>query len=67
MYQVLFRIGQFEIISFGVLVAIGALVGLWLFSASCSTRVSRKTPWTPALPVSRVGWLVRSCCESWST
>lgn len=32
MYPVLFRIGQFEITSFGVLVAIGALVGLWLFS-----------------------------------
>src|ERR1700687_6070849 len=31
MYPVLFRIGQFEITSFGVLVAVGALVGLWLF------------------------------------
>jgi hypothetical protein len=30
-YPVLFRIGEFEITSFGVLVAIGALVGLWLF------------------------------------
>lgn len=28
----MFRIGQFEITSFGPLVAIGALVGLWLFS-----------------------------------
>lgn len=27
----LFRIGEFEITSFGVLVAIGALVGLWIF------------------------------------
>lgn len=31
MYPVLFRIGSFEITSFGVLVATGALVGLWLF------------------------------------
>jgi phosphatidylglycerol:prolipoprotein diacylglycerol transferase len=31
MYPVLFRIGDVEITSFGVLVAIGALVGLWLF------------------------------------
>lgn len=30
-YPVLFRIGEFEITSFGVLVAIGALVGLWIF------------------------------------
>ena len=31
MYPVLFRVGSFEITSFGVLVAIGALVGLWTF------------------------------------
>lgn len=31
MYPVLFRIGRFEITSFGVLVALGALAGLWLF------------------------------------
>src|SRR5688572_31184416 len=31
MYPVLFRIGSFEITSFGVLVAAAALVGLWLF------------------------------------
>jgi phosphatidylglycerol:prolipoprotein diacylglycerol transferase len=30
-YPVLFRFGDFEITSFGLLVAIGALVGLWLF------------------------------------
>ena len=30
MYPVLFRIGDFEIASFGVLVAVGALVGLWI-------------------------------------
>ena len=31
MYPVLFRIGEFEITSFGVMVAVAALVGLWLF------------------------------------
>ena len=31
MYPVLFRIGDFEVTSFGVLVAIAALVGIWLF------------------------------------
>lgn len=30
MYPVLFRIGSFEVTSFGVMVAIAALVGLWL-------------------------------------
>jgi phosphatidylglycerol:prolipoprotein diacylglycerol transferase len=31
MYPVLFRIGEFEVTSFGVLVAVAALAGLWLF------------------------------------
>jgi phosphatidylglycerol:prolipoprotein diacylglycerol transferase len=31
MYPVLFRIGDFEVTTFGVMVAIGALVGMWLF------------------------------------
>lgn len=31
MYPVLFRIGSFEVTSFGVMVAVGAVVGLWLF------------------------------------
>jgi phosphatidylglycerol:prolipoprotein diacylglycerol transferase len=31
MYPVLFRIGGFEITSFGVMLAVAALVGLWLF------------------------------------
>ena len=31
MYPVLFRIGSFEITSFGVMVAVAALVGLWVF------------------------------------
>jgi phosphatidylglycerol:prolipoprotein diacylglycerol transferase len=30
-YPVLFRIGSFEITSFGAMVALGALVGLWMF------------------------------------
>ena len=32
MYPVLFRIGEFEITSFGVLVGIAALVGIWVFA-----------------------------------
>ena len=31
MYPVLFRIGAFEVTSFGVMVALASLVGLWLF------------------------------------
>ncbi len=31
MYPVLFRIGDFEITTFGVLVALGALAGLWMY------------------------------------
>ncbi len=31
MFPVLFRVGSFEITSFGVMVAIGAITGLWLF------------------------------------
>lgn len=31
MYPVLFRIGTFEVTSFGAMVAVAALVGLWLF------------------------------------
>jgi phosphatidylglycerol:prolipoprotein diacylglycerol transferase len=31
MYPILFRIGDFEITTFGVLVALGALAGLWVF------------------------------------
>ena len=32
MYPTLFRIGDFEITSFGAMVMVGALVGLWIFS-----------------------------------
>jgi len=38
MYPVLFRIGSFEVSSFGVLVAAGALVGLWLFRRELERR-----------------------------
>ena len=38
MYPVLFRIGSFEITSFGVLVAIGALVGIWVFQRELARR-----------------------------
>ena len=31
MYPTLFRIGTFEVTTFGVMVALGALVGIWLF------------------------------------
>jgi phosphatidylglycerol:prolipoprotein diacylglycerol transferase len=31
MYPVVFRIGSFEVTSFGLLVAVGAMVGLWVF------------------------------------
>jgi phosphatidylglycerol:prolipoprotein diacylglycerol transferase len=30
-YPVIFRIGSFEVMSFGLMVAVGALVGVWLF------------------------------------
>lgn len=32
MYPVLFRIGDFEVTSFGVLVAVAALIGMWMFA-----------------------------------
>jgi phosphatidylglycerol:prolipoprotein diacylglycerol transferase len=38
MYPVLFRIGDFEITSFGVLAAIGALVGVWVFGRELARR-----------------------------
>ena len=36
MYPTFFRIGTFEVTSFGVMVAIGALVGLWVFGRELS-------------------------------
>ena len=38
MYPTLFRIGDFEVTTFGVLVAIGALVGLWVFQRELARR-----------------------------
>ena len=32
MHPVLFRIGSFEVTSFGLLVGIAAVIGVWLFS-----------------------------------
>lgn len=43
-YPVLFRIGEFEVTSFGVLVAVAALVGLWLFD--------RERRWSGIIPAS---------------
>jgi len=31
MYPILFQIGDFQVTTFGVLVALGALIGLWIF------------------------------------
>jgi phosphatidylglycerol:prolipoprotein diacylglycerol transferase len=38
MYPVLFRIGDFEVTTFGVLVALGALTGLWIFQRELVRR-----------------------------
>lgn len=38
MYPVLFRIGTFDITSFGVMVAIGALAGVWVFGRELARR-----------------------------
>jgi phosphatidylglycerol:prolipoprotein diacylglycerol transferase len=37
-YPVLFRIGEFEITSFGVLVAVGVLAGIWVFGRELARR-----------------------------
>jgi phosphatidylglycerol:prolipoprotein diacylglycerol transferase len=37
-YPTFFRIGTFEVTSFGVLVAVGALVGLWIFGRELARR-----------------------------
>jgi phosphatidylglycerol:prolipoprotein diacylglycerol transferase len=37
-YPTLFRIGDFEVTSFGAMVAIGALVGLWIFQRELARR-----------------------------
>lgn len=42
MYPILFRFGSFEVTTFGVLVALGALTGLWVFGREL--RRSRLSP-----------------------
>ena len=49
MYPTLFRIGTFEITTFGVLVAVGALVGLWLFRRELLRRGLPEAAETAAL------------------
>ena len=46
MFPVLFRIGTFEVTSFGVMVAVGALVGLYVFRRRFLLEFAR-TPPTP--------------------
>ena len=38
MYPVLFRIGSFEVMSFGLMVAVGALAGIWIFGRELRLR-----------------------------
>lgn len=38
MYPTFFRIGNFDVTTFGVMVAIGALVGLWIFGRELARR-----------------------------
>ncbi len=38
MYPILFRIGSFEVTSFGVMVALGALAGLWVLGREARAR-----------------------------
>lgn len=49
MYPTLFRIGSFEITTFGVLVAAGALVGLWLLRRELQRRGLPESAETAAL------------------
>lgn len=49
MYPTLFRIGTFEVTTFGVLVAAGALVGLWLFRRELVRRGLPEAAETAAL------------------
>src|SRR4030095_3452365 len=38
MYPTFFRIGDFDVTTFGVMVAIGALIGLWIFGRELARR-----------------------------
>jgi phosphatidylglycerol:prolipoprotein diacylglycerol transferase len=57
MYPVLMRIGDFEITSFGVLVAVGALVGIWIFGRELR-RSGLPTDGTDAALVGVIGGLL---------
>ena len=57
MYPILFRIGDFEVTSFGVMVAIGALAGLWLFRRELA-RASLPDTATDAAMAGVLGGLV---------
>lgn len=62
MYPVLFRIGSFEITSFGVMVALGALAGLWLFSR----ELRRSQLPASAIDAARYGLLALIRQPAWS-
>jgi phosphatidylglycerol:prolipoprotein diacylglycerol transferase len=49
MYPVLFRIGDFEVTSFGVLVAIGALIGIQIFGRELARRGLPADAWNAAI------------------
>jgi phosphatidylglycerol---prolipoprotein diacylglyceryl transferase len=57
MYPTLFRIGSFEVTSFGLLVGIGALVGAWVFRRELVARGLPAT-WDAPAWVGLVGGLV---------
>ena len=67
MYPVLFRIGSFEITSFGVLVAIGALVGIWVFQRELARRRCPRPVSTRRSPACWAACSARSCCGRSST
>ena len=60
MYPVLFRIGSFEITSFGVLVAVAALVGIWLFGTA-PKRIEHLP--RPTCPDEGANLIDRGCSE----
>src|SRR5688572_20273008 len=49
MYPVLFRVGDFEVTSFGVLVAIGALIGIQIFGRELARRGLPADAWNAAI------------------
>ena len=67
MYPVLFRIGSFEVTSFGAMMAVAALVGLWIFRRELRRSGCRTRLWTRASPGSSAGSSAPSCSGSPST